>query len=68
MKRVMMKSVRQLILGLSILCGIISGIIVMLLFSIVPTLSQTPVLAGITTGVIVTLVLFTLCYYTILRV
>ncbi len=67
-KRIIMKSVRQLVLVLSVLCGIITGIIIWLLFSIIPVLSQTPILAGIITGVTVTLILLVMSYYTILKV
>lgn len=68
MKNIIMKSVKQLIISLSLLCGITTGFIVWLLFSIIPTLSQTPVLAGIITGITVTLTLLGMSYYTILKV
>lgn len=72
MRNIIMRSVRQLLIILSLLCGVISGVITgittWLMFSITPTYILTPILAGVITGITVTSILLGMSYYIILRV
>ncbi|MEM2924155.1 MAG: hypothetical protein QXJ68_00505 [Methanocellales archaeon] len=63
-----MRSVRRLLIILSLLCGVITGVTIWLIFSITPAYIQTPILTGVITGIIVTSILLGMSYYTILRV